>query len=398
LADRPNIEAALTKIVFPRLGYVPPKWPSRALELLTALARRADVTPEIYAQSLLANPDTDAVEALTSAVTVPHTTFFRHPEQFAVLLPRLRELYAVQRRPLQIWSAGCATGEEPYSIAMQAQQALVPVQIHATDISRDAIAFAKNGVYPRLRAEKLQDCDPQLGWQAPATLRGCIDFKVESLLSARPPQSVMVFDVIFFRNVIICFAPDAATRLLERVSSFLAPWGYIVVAPTDALVPMPAALERLDVAGWLRLRNGTAAGLTPTAAPPKPAFPVFVPRPAVIPPPPVVVAKRRPTLVLEPPPPPPAAPTLEMGARALSSGDLDGAEEILKSLLERDAADRRCWFLLGETLVARGELAQARAAFMRVAQGVDRGDSDEVATLARAALRRADDVRSQRRP
>jgi len=396
-----SIEVALGRLVLPQLDYVPQIWPPRVLDLVAARARAANTSPAAYLAALLDAPDSEAVDAIVASATTPHTSFFRHPEQFERLRVQLLDLYATLGRPLHLWSAGCATGEEPYSMAVLAQELALPVHIRASDISRDAIAIAKSGTYPRARLPRLPGSTSNGSWQAPETLQRHIDFRIESLLRVRPATEVGTFDVIFCRNVAIYFAPARATELLAHIAASLAPWGFLVVAPTDALVAMPTNLERLDVAGWLRLRGGAArrderpaTRQTPASAtaaasrrPPPQALPRVTPRVT----PSARDAAPAPTLVPHTPAPP---RSLEAAARALASGDADGAERVLRDLLDLAGDDTRAWFLLGETLVTRGQSVQARAAFLRVAATARPNDEEET-TLARASLRRAGELGAQ---
>ncbi len=150
---------------------------------------------------------------LLDAATVGHTSFFRHPEQFEKLRAELPRLASKRRRPLRIWSAACSTGEEPYSVALLAEQAQTSVEILATDVNPVAIRIASAGRYSASRPGKLPGPPGSTCWQAPEELKRRITFEVGSIVDEEPREG-SPFDLIFCRNVLIYF--DRARRRRDR--------------------------------------------------------------------------------------------------------------------------------------------------------------------------------------
>src|SRR5262249_20231960 len=154
-----------------------------------------------------------------------------------------------QSRRLRVWSAGCSTGEEPYSIAMTLHRALASAgrwdtRILATDIDSEVIAFAQRGVYPVDRVSSIPDAelrasfDRGSGEQAGNArvkphLNSMITFRTLNLLGDWPMRGP--FDVIFCRNVMIYFDQPTRERLLERYAGLLAVGGYLCLGHSESI-------------------------------------------------------------------------------------------------------------------------------------------------------------------
>ena len=209
-------------------------------------------------EEVLLRLDTDRegwlVRSLGGALTVDESFFFRHPEHFTVLEAELRSCQArAPATPVVIWSAGCATGEEPYSMAIAVQRALGPnglrsVRIFASDINEEALQVARRAVYGRwsFRGEGL---DPRTGffsktdradeYQLDSTITQAVNFQhraLSTLLSELRPNAL---DVIFFRNVAIYFTDDALARAYTGFARVLKEGGLLVLGPADPLPVVP---------------------------------------------------------------------------------------------------------------------------------------------------------------
>jgi chemotaxis protein methyltransferase CheR len=301
-------------------------------------------------------------------MTVGHTGFFRHPEQFENLRRALPELARRIQPPLRVWCAGCSTGEEAYSVALCADQACVPVSILATDVNPGAIEFARAGRYQAARAAKLPGATG--GWLAPERFRQSVRFEVSSLIDADPSFGLGPFDLIFCRNVLIYFDREIVPEVLESLSLHLRPRGAIVISPADAVLPIPDGLIHGNAVGWLhRTELPPFSNRRITIAPETLGERVTMRS--------IPVAASPPSLI-------------ELAARQLSSGQLTEAQATLTSLLDGDPDDMAGWFLLGEVLMQRGEPSQARAAFRRANQCTVRSTNGiDGEGLKWAALRRA---------
>lgn len=226
------------------LGLVPlPSWTKILPEALADLARSRGCP--ISKVLDLADSDPNVLRDLAGYVTIGETHFFRHPGHFAAAATFLTA--ARLQAPLsllRIWSAGCASGEEAFSLAMTAKDALGSlerIEIHATDVSADAIRRASVAEYGpwsfRGVAKELADRHFRTvahGRLAPLpALRQAIHWHHGSLLehAARMPEASL--DIIFFRNVAIYLAAPTLAAIYSAFRRALRPGGLLVVAPAD---------------------------------------------------------------------------------------------------------------------------------------------------------------------
>lgn len=203
---------------------------------------------------------------LIDAITTNKTDFFREAEHFVYLtqtvVPGIRERDkdAGTRRPFRVWSAGCSTGEEPYSIAMTLfdhaeSHPPFDFSILATDVSSAVVRQALRAVYREepacavpveLRRKCLlrhKDHARGLVRIAPE-VRSRVRFARHNLLSALPPDTDS-FDVIFCRNVIIYFERHNQIKVLSQMARTLRPGGYLFVGHSETLHGMPLPFERV---------------------------------------------------------------------------------------------------------------------------------------------------------
>jgi chemotaxis protein methyltransferase CheR len=210
-------------------------------------------------QKLRAGPEETLERAVVEALTTHESTFFRdgHPfEHLRGLLPQLAARGAAGER-VRIWSAACSTGQEPYSIAMLAQevlgaQAARRVEILGTDISREVLARAREGAFSQfevqrglpIRALMAHFAQEGARWRIKPELRAMVRFEEWNLLAEA--RVLGRFDAIFCRNVLIYFDTPTKTRVLDMMARQLAPGGLLylgaaetVIGLTDALSPLP---------------------------------------------------------------------------------------------------------------------------------------------------------------
>lgn len=194
---------------------------------------------------------------MVNCLTTNYTYFYREPDHFRLLqeriLPKLMEHR--QYGGLDIWSAGCSTGEECYTLAMVLEECRRPnkymgnIRLLATDISGDALDKAQKGQYPAKELEKLP-----LEWQKKycaqvddrtfqvnEELRYRIRFEKRNLLEPRP--STERFDLILCRNVMIYFDRDARMRLVRMLEDALNPGGYLMIGHAELLTAGETVLE-----------------------------------------------------------------------------------------------------------------------------------------------------------
>lgn len=187
---------------------------------------------------------------LLDSLTIKVTSFFRNPETFQALSHRILPAVVADKartgsRAIRLWSAGCATGEEVYSIAMCLLEALAatrtPVRpmIFATDVDPAALAVAKAGRYPadgvRAVPTKLREqyfTRDGATYRVESALRRLIFFKVHSILDAPPFSRI---DVVVLRNVLIYMQPSLQRRVLQLLHRALNPGGFLILGKVEGL-------------------------------------------------------------------------------------------------------------------------------------------------------------------
>jgi chemotaxis protein methyltransferase CheR len=214
---------------------------------LASAAEAAGATSDELADRIVAR-DPAAIAALVEHSVIRETAFWRHPEQ----LEALSRLVAGAPGPLRIWSAGCATGEEPYSVAialLEAGRLGRGDRIVATDLSGRALAAARAGVYGPRSLRKLPGHLVER-WFGPGErrrlaggARALVTFSPHNLVAGSAPEGAP-FDLVLCRNVLIYFAADVQERVLATLLEHLSPGGYLCLGHAEW--PPPRAAARLD--------------------------------------------------------------------------------------------------------------------------------------------------------
>ena len=167
-----------------------------------------------------------AFQSLLNRITVQETSFFRHPEHFEVLA---RDVLPALAPPVRIWSAGCANGQEAFSLAMVLQEQGIDGSVIATDLSTDALrrtaaarytAREMTGLSPARTARHLTRTGP--GWEINKPLRARVATLRHNLIDAIPDQ-IRSCQVVFCRNALIYISREHARAFLERVADTVAP-------------------------------------------------------------------------------------------------------------------------------------------------------------------------------
>ncbi len=212
-------------------------------------------------------------EALLEQMLTQETSFFRYPAVFAALgeriLPEIQERKFWQvPRGLRIWSAGCSTGEEPYSIAMAVCEGLKfpeawEIEILASDISRRALRHAEHGVYAK---RSLKDVSPgqvetyftatKHGYQVKPRIRKMISFVQMNLAE---PVYVGKLDCIFCMNVLMYFSEERRVAILRRFYEALEPGGYFLLGHSETLSNVPIKFESIVLGECLIYRKPVSA-------------------------------------------------------------------------------------------------------------------------------------------
>jgi chemotaxis protein methyltransferase CheR len=227
----------------------------------TALVRAAEarkLTTPVFLKSLLAREPL-AVDTFIEYAVIGETYFFRHPEH----LRELTRVTVARGGPVRIWSAGCATGEEPYSITMALLAANVPVeniQVLATDISARSLSRARVGTYSPWSVRRVEPAMEKRfltahagGMSVCSQARQPVEFRRLNLVSDLAPVSNQ--DAVFCRNVLIYFPPELVRQVLAKLVGALAPGGLLFLSPAEVPLANGLGLEMFDVEGTPVLRR-----------------------------------------------------------------------------------------------------------------------------------------------
>ncbi len=211
-----------------------------------------------YCRLLEEKPDGE-IGNFINAITTNLTAFFREEHHFDFLRDTLIPDWLRQgsRPRVRIWSAGCSTGEEPYSLAMTLREnipahALADVAILATDIDTNVLAHAEAGVYDAARVDSMPRARLQQwfrrgrGEQADRVrvvpeLQQLIRFRQLNLMQEWPVKGPL--DLIFCRNVVIYFDKPTQRKLFARFAEKLAPHGYLIIGHSETLYNVSEAFE-----------------------------------------------------------------------------------------------------------------------------------------------------------
>lgn len=343
---------------------------SRHRSLESALAVRMEALAFEDARTYLDRLDSAELHRITELVVNHETQFFRTPAHHRALREELLPSLHRNRpnsQPLRCWSAGCATGEEPYSLAISVLETLGvplprPVEIYATDISTQALSKAQAGTY---RGRALANVAPVelkrhfVGhanlFEVNSQVRALVRFEQHNLRAAMPTWAPGL-DIIFCQNVTIYFAVETCRALMARFFDVLAPGGYLFLGFSETLWRIYDRFETVEVAG---------------------AFVYRKPLPKVVVPAPRLQPRERPVMKSDartlapvrraPRPELPLPSPFEQGMAQLEAGAFDVALQLLQQVKSSDQ-----------------QYPQALAAIARI--HANRGDWELAAVEARRAL------------
>ena len=417
---------------------------SRRGAITGIICERMDKTKHPSVESYLAFVEsalgTDERQQLLDAVTIQETHFFRNLPQIEALrrdvLPDLIRRNRIAGRPLTIWSAGCSTGEEPYTIAMLLVEILqemgpYPVRVLGTDVSAAALDVARAGVYS---GRTIQLAEPGAvdrwfdkrrdgSYSVAQPVRDLVEFRLQNLVIDEPPFAPGEVDLIICRNVTIYFGRETTSRLVGSFHRLLTVGGYLLLGHAETLWQISDDFSLLPVGEAFVYRKDASAptrrvpALAPKATTSPPSQPRRVMRDVLRVP---GLRPRRPAPA--PPPPPPAlsaapspvedllrareallagsyaeAATLAERAtaahpllvdgyiiegRALSNqGDDDGAIAALRKAVFLDPSAAQAHFLLATTLTRVGDPNGAALSFASAAETLPLASSETLSEL-----------------
>jgi chemotaxis protein methyltransferase CheR len=197
-----------------------------------------------------------------NALSVPETYFWREMDQVRALVETVVPQWfaAYDAVPLRIWSAACATGEEPLTIAMALDEAgwlgRVPIEIHASDASTSAVEKARRGVYRErsfrnlpsaLRAKYFTQEGATQSWRIDDKLKTSINWNVANLMNEAEVAPLSAAHVIFCRNVFIYFSDQTISKTVRSFAAHIRQPGYLFVAASESLLRLSADFELQEI-------------------------------------------------------------------------------------------------------------------------------------------------------
>jgi chemotaxis protein methyltransferase CheR len=371
----------LAEMVVARMGlHFPDTRHKDLLRGARALAKEQGAKdPEAYLQSLVDSPLSDRqIEILTAHLTVGETYFFREMKSLDAfrdhVIPELLGERTGLAQRLRIWSAGCSTGEEAYSIAMLLSD-MIPdlhaggIHILATDINAQALEKARRGVYSEwsfrsmpdvLRGRYFTALDPKTFAIKPRFAE-MVSFAGLNLATDLYPSllnETNAMDVIFCRNVLMYLDPDAVLKIIEAFHHCLVEGGWLIVAPSETSLLRGSAFVPVSFEGATLYRKTTLTPPSPPEQAPKP--------PAAAPP---TIRTTRPVAAPPPPPPPiiqPPTSLYETAAAAYHAGRYVDAAAMVRTLINAGppagyghGEDGKAFALMARIDANQGKLDQA---------------------------------------
>jgi len=251
-----------------------------AVTRLDPVVRRAGLGSLSELVATLREADDPALsEQVVDALTTNETTFFRDVYPFESLrthvLPDLIERKRLSRS-LFIWSAGCSSGQEPYSVAMLMRDEFPElagwqVSILGTDVSVAMLERARTGRYGQLEVNRGLPADllvryfrrTGMDWEIDASIRAMVRFQHQNLVDPWP--SLPRMDLVLMRNVMIYFDVTTKQDILGRVHGVLAPHGYLLLGTSETTLHLDDTFQRHAVGptGWYRRKRRTPVGAQP---------------------------------------------------------------------------------------------------------------------------------------
>lgn len=211
---------------------------------------------------------------MINAVTTNKTDFFREPDHYVYLtekiLPSLKKERVGVSRPFQIWSAGCSSGEEPYTMAMVLEdfnrdQGEMLYTIDASDISMKVLNMAVGGIYALEKTENLP-LEVKKRYMLKGKGNSAKKVKIKKELSRNINffqfnlmeehyQRKDWYDVVFCRNVLIYFERERQERIIRKLIGTLRPGGFLFLGHSESITGMTLPLETLDTTIYQKREN-----------------------------------------------------------------------------------------------------------------------------------------------
>ncbi len=386
--------AELSDLIAERLGLHFPeeRWPDLTRNLCAAGRKLGFEHPDTCLDWLKAGDLTSRqIETLASHLTVGETYFFRDPASFATLeneiLPPLIAQRAEAGRTLRLWSTGCCSGEEAYSLAIACSRALPDyrkwnVSILASDINLEFLAKAEAGVYsewsfrgaPGWLRERFFSPTPDKKFAIDPTIKSLVHFDYLNLAEDVFPSlhnHTNAMDVIFCRNVLMYFTPGHQRRVVAALHRCLVEGGCLLVNPAEAsttLFPMFAVENNNGVILFRKASHPTRKASWPDRVPPLLAPPVTAPEAAFTAQDevPVTIVPVAPALPIMPTAAPPRENPLVLARACADQGRLEEAFASCRDAIAAEPTNAAAYLLAAVICQELGHVEDAIAALGKV--------------------------------
>jgi chemotaxis protein methyltransferase CheR len=350
------------------LAFIQARRPAFESDLLTCMRRAGLDDLRIYLERLAENPA--LFDELAAEITVGETYFLRDADQWNLLRTRLLPVLLARHggdRPLRIWSAGCASGEEPYSAALVLHQlgAAGRALIVGTDLSHRALARARRGEYPRWALRNVPDEIERLYFRPKGQrlelvpwMRRQVEFRYLNLAEDASPSlrhGLGAMDLILCRNVLIYFDQKTIISVARRLLDSLADEGWLMLGASDPLLGglLPCEVEVTDTGLVYRKAGHRApAPMRQSLPPAQPENPAHLSSPASPERPAAVSVARSATAE-------PDRDRLNKVRRRYAAKDYAGTAALALRMIRGGESEAEIGILLVRSLANQGELAEA---------------------------------------
>ncbi|MCX7921788.1 MAG: protein-glutamate O-methyltransferase CheR [Clostridia bacterium] len=236
--DYEGFKAEIYKLTSINLSYYKEKQMKRRIDSL--IKKNNYDLYEDYVSALKTNKT--LFNEFINYLTINVSEFYRNPEQWVVLESEIFPMLLKKTKTLKIWSAACSTGDEPYTLVMVLNKflPLESIKITATDIDKEALEKAKNGVYSAKSIENLPKAFIEkyfikLGenYRVKDEVKRCVEFKQHNLLKDEYPKD---YDLIVCRNVLIYFTEEAKNEIYKNFNKTLKTEGILFVGSTEQII------------------------------------------------------------------------------------------------------------------------------------------------------------------
>lgn len=230
-----------------KTSYKCSRYKERPLKRRIAVRMRTLRLPDFHQYHDYVKKNPDELKKLLDTLTINLSYFFRNPETFAYIKESIFPTLKKQRGVLRFWSAGCAQGEEPYSLAIIAAESslLGRAKIYGTDIDNHTLKEAKQGIYSpaafqytptRVITHYFRKTEQ--GYQITEEIRKQVHFLNLDLFEASPFEPC---DLIMCRNVLIYIDRNSQSTILKRFYAQLKSGGYLIIGKVELLIGIPEA-------------------------------------------------------------------------------------------------------------------------------------------------------------